>query len=90
MRREAGYDRGHLAPNGDMPESESQHQSLSLARMILQALDYNRNLTATRGRALGRGERYVVTGPVYQGSEIEALKGRAPIPTHIYKSPGSS
>ncbi|WP_225890082.1 DNA/RNA non-specific endonuclease [Indioceanicola profundi] len=87
----SGYDRGHLAPNGDMPEPESQHQSFSLANMIPQNPDNNRNLwrlieTATRDLALERGELYVVTGPIYQGSEVKALKGRVLIPTHIYKA----
>ncbi len=38
-RRHSGYDRGHMAPNGEMGDERSQRDSFSLADMILQ--DHN-------------------------------------------------
>lgn len=87
----SGYDRGHLAPSGDMPDPASQNESFSLANMIAQNPDNNRGLwegveSATRTLALRTGELYVVTGPIFHGTEIKALKGRVLVPTHIFKA----
>lgn len=40
------YDRGHQAPSGDMPDEKSQYESFSLANMIPQDPNSNRNLWA--------------------------------------------
>lgn len=87
----SGYDRGHLAPSGDMPDPVSQNESFSLANMIAQDPDNNRGLwegveSATRTLAMRSGELYVVTGPIFHGTEIKSLKGRVLVPTHIYKA----
>jgi endonuclease G len=87
----SGYDRGHLAPSGDMPDAAAQSESFSLANMIVQDRDNNRGLwegieSATRTLATRSGELFVVTGPIFHGSDIKALKGRVLIPTHIFKA----
>jgi len=85
----SGYDRGHMAPNGDMPDRESQHDSFSLANMVPQNGENNRHLWAgiegaVRRMASKEGDLYVVTGPAYLGSDI-ARVGNVLVPTHLYK-----
>ena len=77
----SGYDRGHMAPSGDMPTEQSQYESFSLANMVPQDPNNNRNLwegieTATRELAKDTGELYVVTGPIFYGSELKRIDGR--------------
>lgn len=87
----SGFDRGHMAPSGDMPDPQQQNESFSLANMIPQDPQLNRDLwsdieAAVRNFARRNGEVYVVTGPIYQGDRIERLKGRVLVPTHVFKA----
>lgn len=87
----SGYDRGHMAPSADMPNSQAQHDSFTLANMIPQNQENNRGIWAhiegaTRNLAKDRGELYVVTGPIFVGSNIQRIGGRVLIPTKIYKA----
>ncbi|MGO8953655.1 MAG: DNA/RNA non-specific endonuclease [Rhodomicrobium sp.] len=89
--RRSGFDRGHMAPNGDMSTPESQEESFSLANMIPQDPCNNEVLwegieSAIRDMALTSGEVYVVTGPAFLGTELQSLKGRVLVPTHIFKA----
>jgi endonuclease G len=87
----SGYDRGHMAPSGDMPDAQSQEESFSLANMIPQDAENNRHLWAkiesgVRDLAAEAGDVYVVTGPVFAGENVQSLKGRVLVPTQIYKA----
>ncbi len=89
--RRSGFDRGHMAPNGDMSTEEAQEESFSLANMIPQEPCNNEVLwegieSAVRDLALDEGEVYVVTGPAFLGAELQSLKGRVLVPTHIFKA----
>lgn len=89
--RGSGYDRGHMAPSGDMPDSASQEESFSLANMIPQDPDNNRRLwagieKAVRGLASRSGEAYVITGPIFKGNALSTLHGRVLVPTSVYKA----
>lgn len=83
-----GYDRGHLTPSGDEWDSQSQQETFTLANMIPQNPDNNRNLwegieSVTRQLAEDDGEIYVVTGPIF----TKKLKvGRLLVPTMIFKA----
>jgi len=87
----SGYDRGHMAPSGDMPDPRSLQQSFSLANVLPQAPELNRRAwqiieSAVRDYAAAHGLVYVVTGPVFQGSGLQALNGRVLVPTSTYKA----
>ncbi|HYF52998.1 MAG TPA: DNA/RNA non-specific endonuclease [Salinarimonas sp.] len=87
----SGFDRGHMAPAGDMPDERAQEESFSLANMVPQNPDLNRNLwerveSAVRDLAGRAGEAFVVTGPIFLGAEVESLRGRVLVPTHLYKA----
>lgn len=88
----SGYDRGHLSPSGDMFDATSQSESFSLANIVPQNPNNNQNLwqgieASTRNLAQARqGSLYVVTGPIYQGNQVQQLKGGILIPTGLYKA----
>jgi endonuclease G len=85
----SGYDRGHMAPNGDMPDRDSQRDSFSLANIVPQDGENNRHLWAgiegvVRKMAKKEGDLYVVTGPAFLGSNLRKV-GNVLVPTHLYK-----
>jgi endonuclease G, mitochondrial len=87
----SGYDRGHMAPSGDMATEEAQYGSFSLANMIPQNPNNNQNLwegieSSTRNLALQRGDIYVVTGPIFEGANLQRINGRVLVPTSIFKA----
>lgn len=87
----SGFDRGHLAPAADMPDELAMQQSFSLANIIPQTPQSNRYLWkeiegVVRSIAKSRGELYVITGPAFLGTTLEALGGRVAIPTHVFKA----
>src|SRR5918912_2600882 len=87
----SGYDRGHMAPDGDMPDAAAERESFSLANMVPQDARLNRGLwarieEAVRGLAERDGEVYVVTGPIFRGEGLKALDGRVLVPTEVYKA----
>jgi endonuclease G, mitochondrial len=86
----SGFDRGHMAPNADMPTESAQRQCFTLANMIPQDPDNNRHLwegieSSVRTMAKNNGDLYVITGPLYLGSNIQRLNGRVLVPTHMFK-----
>lgn len=87
----SGYDRGHMAPSADMPNEKAQRESFSLANMIPQNQENNRGIWAkiegvTRNLAKDSGEIYIVSGPIFIGSNLQRIGGRVLVPTKIYKA----
>ncbi len=90
--RGSGYDRGHMAPNADMPTKAAQHDSFSLANMVPQTPQNNQQVW----RELEEGVRafvtkqkqdlYVITGPEYSGKNIKRLGSGVLVPTATYKA----
>ncbi len=86
----SGYDRGHLAPNADMPTREAQRESFSLANMVPQIHANNAGVwagieAAARQWAMDEGELYVVSGPAFIGSNLKKI-GNVLVPTHLWKA----
>lgn len=90
--RGSGYDRGHMAPNGDMPNKAAQFDSFSLANMVPQAPKNNQQVwreleEATRALVSKQKlEVYVVTGPVFQGKKLKTIGQGVIVPTAVYKA----
>lgn len=91
----SGFDRGHMAPAGDMPTPQAMAQSFSLANMVPQAPEHNRGVwaktveSATRKYASrATGDVYVITGPVYLPSIAESPSiglGQVRVPKYLFK-----
>lgn len=90
--RRSGFDRGHLAPSGDMPGHEEQRQSFSLANIAPQNSQLNRGPWADlegrlRDYVQRNGELWVVTGVLFQGERINTTPdGRVMVPTSFWKA----
>lgn len=85
----SGYDRGHLAPAGDMTSDKAMRESFSLANMTPQLSAHNRGLWSsiekkTRDLAIKRGDLYVVSGAIFAGSSIKRINKRVFVPTSYF------
>jgi endonuclease G len=85
----SGFDRGHMSPNGDMPDRQAQHESFTLANMVPQDGDNNRHVWAgiegaVRKMAKKEGALYVLTGPAFLGTHLRKV-GNVLVPSHLYK-----
>lgn len=91
----SGYDRGHMAPAGDMPTAQAMAQSFSLANMVPQAPELNRGVWAKSVERATRqyvsraaGDVFVITGPVYQPSMAQSPAigpGQVRVPRYLFK-----
>ena len=90
--RASGFDRGHMAPSGDMPTPAAQAQSFSLANMVPQSPELNRGAwsgieAAVRRLAERRGELFVVTGAAFVGQDIQSIGPHGVlVPTAVWKA----
>lgn len=87
--RRSGFDRGHMAPDADSWDEESEYDTFVLSNMVPQAPDNNRELHAhiegaVRHMAKREGSIYVFTGPVFQG-DTSYLHRRVAVPSGIFK-----
>ena len=90
--KSTGYDRGHMAPNADMPNKAAQFDSFSLANMVPQAPKNNQQVwreleEATRALVTKQKQDvYVVTGPVYSAKKLKTIGNGVIVPTATYKA----
>ena len=89
--RGSGYDRGHLAPAGDMTFSgRAMSESFYLSNMSPQEPSFNRGIwrsleSLVRGWAIENGHLYVVTGGIFQTVKGKIGSNRVSVPGHYYK-----
>lgn len=89
--RESGFDRGHMAPAGDMATEESMAQSFSLANMVPQYPVNNRKSWAGIEKATRKyvmraaGDVFVITGPVFGSSPQTIGLSQVWVPQHLFK-----
>ena len=90
--RKSGFDRGHLAPAGDMKFSTSaMDDSFYMRNMSPQRPGFNRGIwkeleTLVRRWAEENGSLYVVTGPVLNKPYYPTIgKNKVAVPEYYYK-----
>ncbi|MCX7194234.1 MAG: DNA/RNA non-specific endonuclease [Proteobacteria bacterium] len=87
----SGFDRGHMAPAGDMAGDEAMAQSFSLANMVPQYAINNRKTWAGIEKATRKyvmhatGNVYVITGPVFDGTPPTIGANHVWVPQHLFK-----
>ena len=87
----SGYDRGHLAPAGDMKWSSTvMSESFYMSNMSPQHPSFNRGIWKklegnVRNWASDNGEIYVVTGPILIGHYSTIGYNGVSIPNYYYK-----
>lgn len=89
--KNSGFDRGHMAPAGDMATEESMAQSFSLANMVPQNPTNNRKSWASIEKATRKyvmraaGDVYVITGPVFDAAPETIGTNKVWIPRYFFK-----
>jgi endonuclease G, mitochondrial len=89
--RGSGFDRGHLAPAGDMTwDQEAMSQSFLMTNMSPQRPGFNRGVwrrleTAVRNWAAEKDSIYVITGPLFSASDSLIGENGVGVPEHYFK-----
>jgi len=87
----SGYDRGHIIPAGNQDDEVSMKESFSLANMIPQTPQNNRNtwskIESDTRKYVKRatGDVYVFTGSYNENNKTVIGKNKVVVPTHIWK-----
>lgn len=90
--RGTGYDRGHMAPNGDMNNATAQHDSFSLVNTVPQAHENNTQVWRKLEEAVRaivtkqHRDAYIVTGPMFEGKRLKTIGLGVIVPTAVYKA----
>ena len=89
------FDKGHMAPAGNMPTAQAMAQSFSLANMVPQAPKHNQvtwkftvEVPTRKYAERATGDVYVITGPVFKPSIAESPSiglGQVRVPKYLFK-----
>lgn len=91
--KRSGYDRGHMAPAGDMQwDQQAMSESFFLSNMVPQTgKGMNQGIwkgleEKVRRWAVSRDEVIIYTGPIYAKSPPDTIgRNKVAVPTHLYK-----
>ncbi len=89
--RGSGFDRGHLAPAGDMKWDQlAMSQSFLMSNMSPQLPAFNRGIwrkleTEVRNWALEKDSLYVITGPLFSPADSLIGKNGVGVPGYYFK-----
>lgn len=89
--RGSGFDRGHLAPAGDMKWSKvAMSESFLMSNMSPQTPSFNRGVwkkleEQVRDWAIEKESLYVVTGPVLESIDTHIGENEVGVPGHYFK-----
>jgi endonuclease G len=89
--RNSGFDRGHLAPAGDMKWSpQAMSQSFLMSNMSPQLAAFNRGIwrrleTEVRNWAIKKDSIYVITGPLFADGDSLIGENGVGIPGYYFK-----
>ncbi|MDD2890803.1 MAG: DNA/RNA non-specific endonuclease [bacterium] len=89
--KSSGYDRGHLAPAGDMKWSDkAMSESFYMSNISPQKPGFNRGIwekleEQVRQWAKDNREIYVVTGPILSKHLLTIGKNKVAVPSYFYK-----
>ena len=89
--RGSGFDRGHLAPAGDMKWDQlAMSQSFLMSNMSPQLPAFNRGIwrkleTEVRNWALEKDSLYVITGPLFSPADCLIGKNGVGVPGYYFK-----
>lgn len=87
----SGYDRGHMAPAGDMYDEEGMAQSFSLANIVPQDPRHNRGAWSKiegdtrKFVARATGQVYIFTGPIFEAGHETIGAQKVAVPKYLYK-----
>ena len=91
--KSSGFDRGHLTPSGNFATAEDDQATFTLANVVPQHACLNQRTwrkmeESLLKRAAKTPEIFVVTGPLYEGTQVATLKNqnRVFVPTATFKA----